>query len=84
MTPGTRARIVSETNGHRHVSSVVLAPHEIQRHLEVDADLHRAAGWSVDELRAGDGRILQVLAVSTRLGKKRKVWAQTFDPMSDA
>ena len=84
MTPGTRARIVTDTNGHRHVSSVVLGLDEVQPHLELEAELHRAAEWSVDELRAGDGRILQVLAVSTRLGKKRKVWAQTFDPMSDA
>lgn len=44
-----RYRLTTQSNRHPepHVSSVILGESEIQEHLDIEADMHRMAGWVV-------------------------------------
>lgn len=76
-----RWRITTEQNGHYSVSSVLLGDGEWQEHLEGEADVHRACGWQVAEVRTDDD---QLVAFAARAGRTvRVISARESDPFND-
>lgn len=79
---GSRWRITSEQNGRESISSVVLADDEWQKHLDIEARLHRLSGWEVAEVRTDDD--LHTVAVVARLGPITRVLsARESGPFDD-
>jgi hypothetical protein len=81
-----RYRLVTTTNrfgrSSEHVSSVVLAREDVQPSLEVEAEMHEAAGWTVERLeRTGEGLFAVIVH---RAGRARTIEARAFSPMDDA
>lgn len=71
----TRWRLVDEQGGNVHVSTVVLAEHEVEEQLAAEAFLHQLGGWAVTP---GDR-----LIVCRKRGVTRIVRAAEFDAMDD-
>ena len=72
---GTRCRVVTDQDGERHVSSVVLSPDESVDFLLTEAEMHQKAGWSVVMFERG--------LVAVKGEKSRRVWLRFTDPMDD-
>jgi hypothetical protein len=72
----TRYRLVTEQAGRRHISSVVLNEAEAVVSLNLDAELHEQAGWTVD--RDDDGVVVARRGTATRL-----IWILETSPMDD-
>lgn len=71
----SRHRLVTETNGRQHVSSVVLAPDELEDTLDSEMFMHAAAGWQVTRYKD---------MVQCRRGEAtRWIWIRTRQPEDD-
>ena len=70
-----RYRLVSEQDGHAHVSGTVLGAHEIWDMLDWEAQLHAAAGWTVENY----GAMLRL----TKNDTMRWVWVRARPPLED-
>lgn len=71
----TRWRMVTRQNGIEYVSSIVMTEEEIHQHLRAEAEMHRAAGWTVTE---GVN-----VVVAHRGGKERVMVGREYDAMDD-
>lgn len=70
-----RYRLVTEQDGHTHVSGTVLAASEIHEMLDWESQLHRAAGWTVQNY----GAMLRLSKDDTI----RWVWVRSRPPLED-
>lgn len=78
MSAGLRWRLVEEQGGRTHVSSVVLAEHEVDVQLAAEATLHAVGGWAVTP------GIRVVICRHWQTGTVRTIRAVAFDPMHDS
>ncbi len=74
-TANGRCRIVTTQNDAEHVSSVILTEAEAVESLQVEAELHRLAGWRVSAYPDG--------VVARRQGIERVLSIRVSDPFTD-
>ena len=75
MMTALRNRLVTEQDGHQHVSGHLLADDEIRDALNVEVGMHMFAGWQCQRF----GTMLRF----QKNGVVRWVWVRSRPPLDD-